>query len=183
MSMSHWEKKIRRVFKLYDTNQDGVLSEADFQLWSDRLIQASPSMTEEMKQEIRQTRMALWINFINGGVTPAKGTEITPEQFVESMKEKRKDPEMRGQIVSIVKAVFVVFDVNRDGVLQKDEFMKMASLHPNVSTEAAEIVFAAIDKNGDGVLQFNEYLDAIVFFVSDENDTTNPLNYILGKLE
>ena len=63
-------------------------------------------MTEEQKRIIHETRMDIWIKFVNGGVTPAEGTVITPEQFVENMKEKRKDPKMREQIVSIVKGDF-----------------------------------------------------------------------------
>ena len=58
-------------------------------------------MTEEQKRIIHETRMDIWIKFVNGGVTV-----ITPEQFVENMKEKRKDPKMRKQIVSIVKGDF-----------------------------------------------------------------------------
>ena len=65
----------------------------------------------------------------------------------------------------------------------KSEFMKMAARLPSVSTEIAEKVFAAIDKNSDGLLQFNEYIDALVFYYGDDQDTTNPINYMFGKLE
>ena len=183
VSTSFWEKKIRTVFQSLDTDKDGILRRRDFELWEDRLIKALPSAIEEQKQQIRQSRIDIWVNFVNGGESPTEGAEVTVDQFIKSFRVKLKDPGLRDQLESVTRAIFDVLDINKDGVLKKDEYVKLATLKPNTTTAVAEAAFNAMDKSNDGAIQFEEFLGATVFFFTDENDTSSPLNDMFGKLE
>ena len=78
---------------------------------------------------------------------------------------------------SKVKDLFQKYDKNRNGVLDKDEFIKVLidiltelgeDLPIKKHLEVAEEGFDRFDLNKDGKIEFNEFLNFIIFVVCEK---------------
>ena len=78
---------------------------------------------------------------------------------------------------SKVKDLFQKYDKNRNGVLDKDEFIKVLidiltelgeDLPLKKHLEVAEEGFERFDLNKDGKIEFNEFLNFIIFVVCEK---------------
>lgn len=55
--------------------------------------------------------------------------------------------------------LFEKHDVNKNEVLEKDEFMNIVkAIYPSVSEKQMEVLFEATDLDGNGVIDFHEYI-------------------------
>ena len=81
-----------------------------------------------------------------------------------------------------VKELFEKYDFNKNGVLDKDEFVKIMvdvlrelgeDLPEKKHIEVAEEGFEKFDLNKNGKIEFNEFFDFIVFLVSEKGYSLN----------
>ena len=81
-----------------------------------------------------------------------------------------------------VKKLFEKYDLNRNGVLDKDEFLKIMvdilrdlgeDLPEKKHLEVAEEDFSKFDLNKNGKIEFNEFFDFMGFIISEKGYSFN----------
>ena len=81
-----------------------------------------------------------------------------------------------------VKKLFEKYDLNRNGVLDKDEFVKIMvdilrdlgeDLPEKKHLEVAEEGFSKFDLNKNGKIEFNEFFDFMGFIISEKGYSFN----------
>ena len=81
-----------------------------------------------------------------------------------------------------VKKLFEKYDLNRNGVLDKDEFLKIMvdilrdlgeDLPEKKHLEVAEEGFSKFDLNKNGKIEFNEFFDFMGFIISEKGYSFN----------
>jgi len=107
---------------------------------------------------------------------------IDYEEFVMFMITVLKDPPEEklnmqdfttGELAEYFRELFLVGDVNGDGVLQPEEFRKLLQCNGfKFDDQTVERLFEASDVNGDGVVDYCEFLPAMLSIMhSSEKDS------------
>ncbi|MEO9871819.1 EF-hand domain-containing protein [Ekhidna sp.] len=182
MQLKDTIKKWVFFFYALDVNRDGVLEPADMSEIINRLVSAKPGLFSE--SETNHLRYVTLKNFdrLLIEATNGKGRKINILEWVEIIKRNnetdRESYFIRWFSVSAVRFLFDLFDQNKDGVIDFDEF---ESLYRILGLNRANIIFAfkQLDVNKDGVLSKAEMYDAISNYFSSSNATIN--NYTFGQ--
>ncbi len=174
MQLKDTIKKWVFFFYALDVNRDGVLEPADMDEIIDRLVAAKPDQFTD--SEINHLRYVTLKNFdkLLIEATNGKGRRINILEWVNIIKRSNDTEKesyfIRWFSVSAVRFLFDLFDQNRDGVIDFDEF---ESLYRILGLNRANIIFAfkQLDVNKDGVLSKTELYDAINNYFSSSNAT------------
>lgn len=179
------EDKIKKwVFFFYvlDANRDGVLEPADIEEILDRLINVRKGFFSD--SEARHLRYITLKSFDRLLIEAARGKhrQISILEWVRIInKNNETDKEsyfIRWFSASAVRFLFDLFDHNKDGFIDFDEF---ETLYKILGLNRANIIFAfkELDVNRDGVLSKGELYDAINDYFSSSNATIN--SYVFGQ--
>ncbi|MEO9484540.1 MAG: EF-hand domain-containing protein [Ekhidna sp.] len=182
MQLEDTIKKWIFFFYVLDANRDGVLEPCDIDQIIDRLIRARPGLFSEV--ESRYLRYVTQKSFDRLLIEASNGKErkISILEWVRIIKKNNEtDKEsyfIRWFSVSAVRFLFDLFDHNKDGFIDFDEF---ESLYQILGLNRGNIIFAfkQLDVNKDGVLSKAEMHDAINDFFSSSNAAIN--NYAFGQ--
>lgn len=175
-------KKWVFFFYVLDANRDGVLEPADIDEIVDRLLAAKPDLFTP--NEAKHLRYIALKNFDRLLIEATKGKRrrISILEWVNIIK-KNNEPDkesyfIRWFSISVVRFMFDMFDYNRDGFIDFDEF---ESLYQILGLNRANIIFAfkQLDINKDGRLSKPELYEAITNYFSSSNATIN--NYVFGQ--
>ena len=179
------EDKIKKwVFFFYvlDANKDGVLEPADIEDILDRLVNARKGLFSS--SEAKHLRYVTLKSFDRLLIEAARGKQrkISILEWVRVInKNNETDKEsyfIRWFSASAVRFLFDLFDHNKDGYIDFDEF---ETLYTILGLNRANIIFAfkELDVNRDGVLSKGELYNAISDYFSSSNATIN--SYVFGQ--
>ena len=166
-----WRKKLTKFVEFTDTDKDGYVSRADYDLMVTRykdLPLTDPSHAEVMAK-VNET----WITLI--GLKGSK--KMSYEEFVEQfmiMAKKLLADEMDNQLFG---SVFDTIDTNGDGFIDLAEWRVHYECH-GTPVKYAKASFNAIDTNHDGLLSREEFLSYHheYFFTSESSLLCGPLD-------
>ena len=182
MQLKDTIKKWAFFFYALDVNRDGVLEPADIEEIIDRLIAAKPDNFSA--SEANHLRYIALKNFdrLLIEATKGKGRKINILEWVRIIERSnevdRESYFIRWFSLSVVRFLYDLFDQNKDGVIDFDEF---ESLYRILGLNRANIIYAfkQLDVNKDGVLSKAEMYDAMKNYFSSSHATIE--NYTFGQ--
>ena len=175
------KKKIKKLFELYDQNSDGVLQKDDFTQIAENFVELGLCERDSDEHiDVQFVISGLWSSLHALTDENSDGT-ITQEEFMASfdyLLERRE--QFLPAWLNAAEVTLRLNDLNRDGILQRDEVIaNMRAFH--MSKEEAEEVFPRLDRDGDGTISILEWKQSIEeFFFSQDPDA--PGNWFAGKL-
>lgn len=182
MQLEDTIKKWIFFFYVLDANKDGILEPADIDEIIERLVNVRKGLfTNSEKNHLRYITLKSFDRLLIEAGT-GKQRKISILEWVRIIRKNNEvDKEsyfIRWFSASAVRFLFDLFDQNKDGYIDFDEF---ESLYKILGLNRANIIFAfkELDINRDGVLSKSEMYDAINEFFSSSNAAIN--NYAFGQ--
>ncbi|MGW2229681.1 EF-hand domain-containing protein [Streptomyces formicae] len=172
-------RKISRHFDLIDTNGDGEITQADFDLVVTRLSEEFGEAADSPKRRaLSDAYQALW-----GGMQQSLDTDrdgaISREEYVAGLGADAPAG-YRQYVQPVAKAIIRLCDTNGDGKLDGAELLKV---HRALSMDSGshDEAMAKLDRDGDGFISEQELTVAIEEFFSSE-DPEAAGNWLFGRV-
>lgn len=180
MSDSTKTRKFTVLFGWFDQNQDGYLSQDDFQQMAGLFTSLPGGDAPENAKALQEAFEMWWNLLLTSGDVNADG-RIGQDEFITVMKASVTAPEnFERAVIRIADAFMRIVDTNDDGSLDFDEYVRMydgLGIDPTHSSDA----FHRLDRDGDGKISHEEFRAAITeFYLSDDEDA--PGNWLLGPM-
>ncbi|XP_013399000.1 sarcoplasmic calcium-binding protein [Lingula anatina] len=167
----HWRRKMRTVFRVFDLNGDGCITQEDKEEMNRRTAEYMNLDDDKTKTVVNQRR-TYW-----GDEAPDK---VFENEFVESHLVKMNEIKFREFWFDILTSRFQMMDLNGDGLISTDEHAAMFYSY-KIPTEHSKKVFDILDSNNDGFISMEEFSHAYTEFWYTENPD-NIFNECYGPL-
>jgi len=95
---------------------------------------------------------------------------LTPSIFVESVKQQKNDTEFKDTYRELCRQYIHILDVNGDGFLQEEEYARSFASAGFKDKGIIRRSFEAIDVNEDGKLSLEEFSNAMVEYLTSDDD-------------
>ncbi len=163
-------RKLLKLFCMYDCDRDGILVGKDFENIATRLAEVknlgarSPKVLA-LKERFKQA----WKSLVSkADVNSDK--KISLQEWLAYYDEVLENQERYfKEVQSLMKLIFDVFDADGDGQLCKEEWTELFQVY-NIHPAYAPLAFEQLDMNDDGVLSKDEILILIDdFFCGDDS--------------
>ncbi|CAF1508699.1 unnamed protein product, partial [Didymodactylos carnosus] len=147
-----WKTKMTNLFYLYDADGDGSITPVDFEILASKLSGLVGQDNPQHSEQYATARKTLCEEIMradsnhDGKVTLDEWLEFH-QRLRDELTKPDTDPELLEQLCERVNTTFKMLDLNNDGMIEKDEWMKTCQFF-GVKTEAAEKAFNQIAKDG-----------------------------------
>ncbi len=172
-------RKLLKLFSMYDCDRDGVLVCKDFETIANKIATVKNLGARSPKVVMLKERfLRVWKSLLTQA--DASGDkQICLKEWLAYYDDVLGDKDKyRQEVQSLMKLIFEVFDTNGDGQICQSEWTELFQVY-NVHPAYAPGAFESIDLNGDGVLSQDEVLSLIDdFFCGD--DTNSAANSMFG---
>ena len=166
-----WLRKMRTAFRVYDTNQDKVISVDDFILQGERFGKKCP----ERAEEIMNTLTNIWT--VAAGSRDAK---LTEKAWIDTRIKFSALPDARYLFREYSNMKFGIIDQNKSNFISQQEFNNYFEC-VGIDIKHAPAAFKALDSNEDGKISKDEFLDHAVEFCFGLNEE-HPSKLFYGPL-
>ncbi|XP_025196696.1 calumenin-A-like [Melanaphis sacchari] len=144
----------KQIFFAADVNKDGHLNKEEFRYFY-------------TPEDYPHMQSIILLGVMNRFDTD-KDEKITFDEFIGDRRTDHTEEWLQEEKTKFIEEL----DINKDGVLDKDEVHNWASPNNNMIAETeADVLIMKADKNHDGVLSFDEILDNYYTFISPESET------------
>ena len=141
MTRLYTEDEIESAFNMYDTSGDGKIERDEFIKFLSTIF---PGFKEELA--------SAWYDEVDKD----HSGYLDLQEFICVVREIERETNKENMFISL----WNVFDEDKNGVLDKNEFSKMwKSLITNMSNETLEQFFNVFDDDGNGELSYIEFMD------------------------
>ncbi|MBW4722003.1 EF-hand domain-containing protein [Saccharothrix obliqua] len=173
-------QKFSRLFDWFDQDRDDRLTREDFQATAEIFARVAREGDHDTVAAIHGAFDAWWRLLLEHGDTSRDG-RISRREFTTVMQVNVTAPEhFQEAVMTIADAVINALDTNRDGVLSRDEYVRLY-VGLGVSREHSEAAFTRLDLDGSGTISRAEFRQAISdFYLSADPDA--PGNQLLGPV-
>lgn len=112
---------------------------------------------------------------------PEEKRVLTDSVLIESLKMEKDDPELKKAIEEMVRSVYDMMDVKKEGHATYDEYRRAFEHYGVREVDFTKEAFKAVDLNEDGFVSIDEFVIALsdYLFSDDEN---SPNNLLWGPL-
>ncbi|MFJ8825265.1 EF-hand domain-containing protein [Streptomyces sp. NPDC102467] len=177
------DKKLSRRFRTYDTDQNGVIEKADFDLAAQRMGKEfghKPNSPQQRQLNEQLTR--LWEVLAEIADTDHDG-RITEDEYKNAFRTKViTSPEAFDKMYRpFIQALINVVDSDKDGKVDQQEHVRWYRALMNVPEKDSQEAFSRLDEDGDGYLTREEILKSVRDFYFND-DPTAPGNMLLGPI-
>ena len=144
-----WRKKIHRVCEVYDTDNSGYISPADFDAIVARYSQLSTATTEQI-EGLKKAFGAYWEGFDDS-------TKLNYNEFMEKSVGYLLNLPTDEIPSKIWLEMFENLDINKDGVIS---FQEWCAHYKGIGVDVAHAraSFDAMDTNKDGKISKDEFV-------------------------
>lgn len=106
---------------------------------------------------------------------------LTESVLIESLAMEKDDPEFKKAIEEMVRSVYNMMDVSKEGHATYDEYRRAFKHYGVREVDFTKQAFEALDLNKDGFVSIDEFVIALMdyLFSDDEN---SPNNLLWGPL-
>ena len=173
------QRKLMRLFCLYDINNDGFLELKDFEQRVEALSNIENiSRESSIYKNLMDQYFLYWVNLKNEA-DQNQDDQISLEEWFNYFEQVLQDEKRyKREVESIIATMLDVFDSNKDGKLDRDEWSKFLQSY-NVSPIYVDLIFPLFDSNNDGFLDQADLLKGFhEFFFSDYDQAKG--NFIFG---
>ncbi len=165
------QKKQTHLFKLIDIDNNGLMEADDWVAIGQRLTtERGIQKGQQEYDRIQQAVQGIWKD-LSPFIGAKQADKATPEEWSKFIEEKVisvDDATYAGYVNKVVKGIFTILDVNRNGAIDAWEyilFMKCMGVKDGPAHDA----FTVLDNNGNGVLDEEELIKGVEeFFKSDD---------------
>lgn len=172
-------RKLTKLFRLYDANNDGVLVQQDFTALAARLA----DLRQELKASPHHAQILAHLHddwaCLCAAADHDRDARITLGEWLAYYEQILDDiKQYASRVIALVKLLFAAFDQNNDGQISETEWISLLSVF-NVLPIYASSIFLNLDVNQDGVLSQDEVLALIhdFFYI---NEPSAPANFMFG---
>ena len=171
-----WKKKFRKAVLVRDTNKDGCISRADFELMVDRckkLDSSTPKHLDKFTQYLQ--RLCDSFGLVDESV------KLSYNEFEDKWISAMKEWVKKGTIEKLFGSMFHLLDIDENGSISFEEWT--AHYHTfGIDAAHARASFDAIDINHDQNISEDEFVKYhMEYFLSTENKLNSAILY--GPLE
>jgi len=171
------QRKLGKMFDLYDVNKDGYIEAADYARVGEGFALGTGCAPGSADFErLRATYLGFWEHLRQAADSDQDG-RVTRDEFVASYDALLA---MRETIASVSQGILQMTDHDGDGKISQAEFAANMRAY-GVEAPAAAEAFGHLDRDGDGFIDNTELLQNVeeFFFGEDENA---PGNWLVGPL-
>jgi hypothetical protein len=177
------DRRLSRRFSSYDSDQDGFVERADFDLASARLTEAFGLTPQDLHaKRFHEQLLGVWGHL-------AAMTDTNDDDRISLAGYKSafvrgllgRPEEFDDVYVPYLDALLAVADHDGDGFLGVDEHVRWSGALMNVSEADARAAHARLDHDGDGLIGTEDLLAALRAFYFSE-DLDGPGAWLLGPL-
>ncbi|XP_067946887.1 sarcoplasmic calcium-binding protein-like [Watersipora subatra] len=174
-----WRKKMSTWFQRWDADGDGVLTRADFEIFSNR-------MEEYCKRRGSRERTTgifiyMWEHFVSPE-EPSHIGAVTHDEFIEKHFQARqkwdKNPTISASLIATFGLLFDAIDSSGDGLITMDEYNDFYAIMGIDVTLAAE-AFRRIDRKSTGHITRDEFLSTVMAYYCDFEPSETEVNQSL----
>ena len=172
-------RKLTKLFRLYDANNDGVLVQQDFTTLAVRLANLRQNLRASSQYpQILAHLQQDWVCLCEAA-DRNRDARITLEEWLSYYDRVLNDiKQYASRVVALLTLLFDAFDQDDDGQISEQEWINLLSLF-NVLPIYASSIFLNLDIDQDGALNQDELLNLIHdFFYIDEPSA--PANFMFG---
>ncbi|AWL41674.1 MULTISPECIES: EF-hand domain-containing protein [Streptomyces] len=180
--MTHAVKgqKFGTLFTWFDQDGDGQLTHDDMRGTAAAFAEVAAWGDEADLAAMRDAFGRWWRLLLTHGDADGDG-RVSRQEFITVMEREVTSPEhFEGAVMAIIDALMNALDTDRDGVLSRDEYVRMydaLGIPPQRSGEA----FTRLDLDGNGVISREEFRSAVSdFYLSTDPDA--PGSHLLGPV-
>jgi len=173
------KQKLTRYFGVYDVDDDGTISVADFERVLENVRALHDVETSSsVQQGLRDAYLLRW-SALAASADKDRDGNVDLQEWLEYWDGVLED-EARYlvEIVSVTELLFEVFDTDEDGVLGADEFCNFYGVY-GLKSALARQVFLDVDADGDGKVTRQE-LVAMAHEFYHGNDPAAPGNRLFS---
>lgn len=173
------KKKMQHFFKVFDTDKDGFLEQADLE----RVVQKMAAVQgleagSPTYDNLHAKWMFIW-NTLQKVSDANRDNLVSPEEWIGLIEMTLASEEAYQQIMhSIGGITFDAVDTDNDGVIGPAEWTAFFKAH-DIDKAVAEETFTRLDLNSDGHISKDEGLELLRQFFYD-NDPETPGNLFFG---
>jgi Ca2+-binding EF-hand superfamily protein len=177
------QEKARRMFQIYDADDDGVIELEDYLRWVNAV--AARRGWDEDAAEYRQLRS----NAVKRWITLQKYADddtnerVTLAEYLYWVQRRLEEADESGDYAAYEQwatELFHFFDRENDGRVSLEEY-RAAVAEYGTDAESAEESFRRLDTSDDGYITRDEMIGVLTdFWVSDDPDA--PANHAFGPL-
>lgn len=161
-------RKVSLVFGAMDADGDGVLTQHDFELLTERWT-AKRAGDEAVLSAVM---MGWWETLSQAAGNTERVTLENVLAVVDIL------PQARETVDATAEAMFAVVDENSDDEISRDEYVAMIEAW---NGQSADIDFALLDLNSDGTVTRDEFIELWYEFWAGDNASA-PGTYVFGPL-
>lgn len=175
------QKKLDRLFQIFDANGNGVLDKDDFDQQFEKTVKLigwderhSDYDLLKYKFDKRWEKLSEYADFNKDGI-------VTKDEFTLYMEDMLdQESEYDKHIANVVNFVFDLLDPSAKGNISEDGLKLLYEAYgidPDLTTET----FPILDLNGDGVISPEE-MEVLYKQYHYSNNIGDPGNHFFGKL-
>jgi Ca2+-binding EF-hand superfamily protein len=149
------DQKATRIFKVFDTDGDGVAGQSDLDLAGSRAADAfgqdagSPAV-----QSLTLANSGLWA-VLAAADTDGDG-RVSLADFKAALPGLQANPAFPAALNALFDALVQIADGNSDGKLTQDEYIRLFTSRAGLSTDEAGAAFRRLDGDSDGLVTAEE---------------------------
>ncbi|MEU4345695.1 hypothetical protein AB0H00_31350 [Nocardia sp. NPDC023852] len=175
-------RKQLRMFAVADVDGDGVVTPADTAVLARRLAQLTGY--DDSSPRVAQLSAAIdqvWHAFVVKPRWVPDLERLDREHFVIAMANSvATTPDKTLQYIgNLTNLAFAMIDADNDGLIDRDDAIRLGTTILGFSPADAETAWAAIDPDNSGKLNYAQCLTAVTEYVTSV-DAATPANLLLG---
>lgn len=176
-------RKFQQYFSALDSNEDGRLSKADFELAGLRYAGKLGYATGSAEQR-RLTDMSvdIWTDMVSSMDTDGDG-EVTYEEFRAAIEQNLGSDraDYAATVRPVIETYFAMADGDSDGEISREEFTTMFTTAVRVPETDAAANFSAIGAEHAEALSRDQFHEAMEEFCYG-TDPRAPATHLFGRL-
>ncbi|MFD5824448.1 EF-hand domain-containing protein [Lentzea sp. NPDC060358] len=178
------DRRLSRRFSTYDSDQDGYVERADFDLASERLTSAFGLRADDLQaKRFHEQLLGVWDHLAAMTDVDDDGKISLAEYKAAFAEGLLGRPEAFDDIyVPYLDALLAVADHDGDGQIGIEEHVRWSQALMNVPDPDARTAHARLDHDGDGLIGTDDLLAALrAYYFSEDPD--GPGAWLLGPVD
>ncbi|XP_013399820.1 sarcoplasmic calcium-binding protein-like [Lingula anatina] len=175
----HWKRKMRTIFRAFDVDGDGCLTEDDMEAVVRRTAEYM-NLDDENTNILLNQRLTYLRDVSSKDSTGEIKGKLSEDEFVQNHLANINESKFRNIWFDMLSSRFQMMDTDGDGLVSSDEYAALFYSF-NIPSEHSDKIFDIIDTDNDGFISKDDFVQALTEFWLSENPD-NKYNECFGPL-